>query len=255
MHQASVGWHCPTCVRGHAKQARPAERAVQRAVHGHRPVVTIALIAVSAAVFAWDLSQGANAANGAASRAFREFNLNAPAVEFGGEWYRLITSAFTHSGIIHIGFNMWLLWVLGQSLEGRFGSLTFATIYATGIIGGGVGAMLIEPTSGVVGASGAVFALMGALVVLQRMGGVNIFQSGIGSLVLINVLLSFRGGISLGGHLGGLAVGLVMGVILGKARERGGKAIALAPVLIAAIGLALLLAFIPVIDRAADQFL
>lgn len=255
MTQASVGWHCPTCVSGYQKQARPAQKAVQRAFAGHPPTVTKLLIAASVAVFGYDLLQGANPINGASSTVARDLSLFAPSVEFSDEWYRIGTSAFAHSGLIHIGFNMWLLWVIGQTLEGRFGSLTFASMYTTGILGGALGAMLIEPRASVVGASGAVFALMGVLLVLQRMGGVNVFQSGIGGLVLINVMLSFRSGISLGGHLGGLAVGVVMGLMLGYARERGSKALALVPIGIAGLGLLVMLGLIPVIDRAAGMFI
>ena len=255
MHQASVGWHCPTCVSGHRKQVRPAQKAVERALGGSPPTVTKLLMAACAAVYGYDVSQGANFMTGARSTVARDLSLFAPSVEFNNEWYRIGTSAFAHSGLIHIGFNMWLLWVIGQTLEGRFGSLTFASMYATGILGGSFGAMLIEPQSSVVGASGAVFALMGVLLVLQRMGGVNVFQGGIGGLVLINVMLSFRSGISLGGHLGGLAVGLAMGAILGLARQRGPKALALAPLAIAGLGLAVMLGLIPVIDRAAATFL
>lgn len=253
MNQASVGWHCPDCVRGHQREIAPAAKAARVALQGHRPIVTQVLIALCGAVYLWDMTQGANAMSGAQSRAAREFALFAPLVE-SGEWYRVVTAAFTHSGLIHIGFNMWLLWVIGQSLEGRFGSLTFGSMYATGILGGSLGAMIVEPQASVVGASGAVFALMGVMLVLQRMGGVNVFQSGIGGLVLINVLLSFRGGISLGGHLGGLAVGVLMGFALGQLRSRGRRAEALAPVVLAGIGLVCLVALVPVIDRAVASF-
>lgn len=253
MTQASVGWHCPDCVRSHQRQNAPATKAVRVALEGHRPIVTQLLVAISIAVFAWDATQGANLMTGAGSSAARDLSLFAPFVE-QGEWYRVVTSAFTHSGLIHIGFNMWLLWVIGQALEGRFGALTFVSMYATGILGGALGAVLVEPRASVVGASGAVFALMGVTLVLQRMGGLSVFQSGIGGLVLINVLLSFRGGISLGGHLGGLAVGLVSGWILGAARRRGGRYEALASIGIAALGLVCLIALVPAVDRAVGRF-
>lgn len=223
------------------------------ALHGHRPVVTQLMIAASLAVFAWDVVQGANLMTGSSSIAARDLSLFAPLVE-RGEWYRVATSAFTHSGLIHLGFNMWLLWIIGQALEGRFGSMTFATLYATGILAGALGAVLVEPKASVVGASGAVFALMGVTLVLQRMGGMGVFQGGIGGLVLINVLLSFRSGISLGGHLGGLAAGLFSGWLLGEARRRGRRYEALAPIAISAVGLVCLVGLIPAIDRAVSQF-
>jgi len=254
MNQASVGWHCPNCVSAASKQARPAQRVVQRAMQGHQPIATMTIMALNALVFLWDAVQGSNVMSGGGSEAARDFGLFAPYVEQRGEWYRVVTSAFTHSGIIHIGFNMYLLWVLGQSIEGRFGPKVFVPMYATGIVGGAVGAMLLEPTSSVVGASGAVFGLMGVMVVLQQMGGVNIFKSGIGGLVLINVMLSFRSGISLGGHLGGLVVGLAMGALLGEARRRGAKFEALVPFAILVLGALVTIALFPVLDRALTAF-
>lgn len=216
-------------------------------MQGHQPVITMVIIAACAAVFLWDAQPTTNAIN--------DFALWAPAVKFDGEWYRIVTSAFTHSGLMHIGFNMWILWQIGRMLEGRFGLLTFATLYATGILGGSLGAMLVEPKSSVVGASGAVFALMGALVVMQYMAGVDIMRSGLGRLLMMNVAISFLPSISMGGHFGGLAVGLLCGFILGTARKVGKQAEALAPLAIAAVGLASFLALIPVIDRAANMFL
>lgn len=252
MNQASVGWHCPDCVAGYAREARPAERAVQVAMHGHPPLVTKAIMAMCGLVFAWDLSQGANLMSGAGSTTSRELSLWAPAMEFQGEWYRAITAGFAHSGLIHIGFNMWLLWQLGRSLEGRLGALGFGTMYITGILGGSLGALLAEPRASAVGASGAVFALMGAMVVLQRMSGMSIMNSGLGGLLVINILFSFRPGISWGGHIGGLAAGLAMGAIMALLRERGPKHTALAPAGFAALGLACAVGIYFAVDRAID---
>lgn len=254
MHQAAVGFHCPTCVRNYSKQSRPAARAVQVALQGHRPIVTQIVIAICIGVYLWDVSQGASFTSGMSSQAGVDLSLNALDVKFGDEWYRIVTSAFAHRGLMHIGFNMWLLWQIGQVIEGRFGSLIFASIYATGILGGSLGAMLVAPQSSVVGASGAVFALMGVLVVMQYRSGQSIFASGIGQLLVLNVAISFLPSVSLGGHFGGLAVGLVSGLLLSLASERGGKALALVPIPLAAIGLAALVTIVPVIDRAAATF-
>jgi len=177
-------------------------------------------------------------------------------VQFDGEWYRIFSTGFTHAGLMHIGFNMWILWQIGQSLEGRFGSLTFGTLYVTGLLGGSLGAMVVEPTSSVVGASGAVFAIMGALVVLQYMAGMNIFSSGLGRLLLLNVGITFLvPSISKGGHFGGLAIGLVCGLALGLAQKQGKRSLALVPIAIGAIGIAAFLGLIPAMDRAANMFL
>lgn len=250
MHQASVGWHCPDCVAGYANEARPAQRAVQVAMHGHPPLVTKAIMVMCGLIFAWDILQGSNLMSGAGSTTSRELSLWAAPMQLNGEWYRAVTAGFAHSGLIHIGFNMWLLWQLGQSLEGRLGALGFGTMYVTGILGGSLGALLAEPEARAVGASGAVFALMGAMVLLQRMAGMSIMNSGLGGLLLINILFSFRPGISWGGHIGGLVVGLAMGAILGMLRERGARYETLAPAAFAALGVACSIGIYFAVERA-----
>ena len=253
MHQASVGYHCPSCVRGHAAATKPARKALQTALHGHRPMVTMAIMAVAGLVYAFDISQGANPVSGENSLVVQELSVWAIGIE-RGEWWRVVTSGFGHIGLIHIGFNMWLLWMLGQGLEGRFGPINFGLIYLAGIIGGSLGALLVEPRSAAVGASGAVFALMGLTLVLQKVAGQNIFQSGIGGLVLINILFSFRGGVSLGGHLGGLVVGVVIGFVIVEARKRRlDQTSRLAPMLLILIGL-LSIAIAPAVNRAVAFF-
>ena len=219
-------------------------------MHGHPPLVTKAIMAICGAVFVWDVLQGANFMSGAGSTTSRELSLWAPAMEFNGEWYRAITAGFAHSGLIHIGFNMWLLWQLGRSLEGRLGALGFGAMYVTGILGGSLGALLAEPRASAVGASGAVFALMGAMAILQRMSGMSVMGSGLGGLLLINVMFSFRPGISWGGHIGGLIAGLAMGAILALLRERGPRYMSLAPAGFAALGLAFAVGIYFAVDRA-----
>lgn len=210
MTTASVGFHCPECLKGDKQQVLTRHNDFGAG----RPIVTMTLMAVNFAVFLLDLVQGANIMGSGISEVWFDFALRADVVDVRGEWYRVITSGFIHSGIIHIGFNMYLLWAIGQSLEKRFGRLTFALVYFAGLIGGSLGAMLLDPNALVGGASGAVFALMGLMLVLQRQGGVNVFQSGIGRLVLLNILFSFRGGVSLGGHGGGLLAGVLIGLIV-----------------------------------------
>lgn len=219
-------------------------------MQGHPPNLTRAIMVVCGLVFLWDLSQGANLATGAGAVSSRELSLWAPAMDIDGEWYRAITAGFAHRGIIHIGFNMWLLWQLGQSLEGRLGWLGFATMYVTGILGGSLGALLAEPQASAVGASGAVFALMGTMVVLQRNAGINVMSSGLGGLILINVLFSFRPGISWGGHLGGLVVGVAMAGLFIALRDRSPRHTNFAPAAFAALGLVCAIAIVFAADRA-----
>lgn len=132
-----------------------------------------------------------------------------------GEWWRLVTGAFLHSGVMHLGFNMLLLWFLAQEMEPVLGPWRFTLLYAVSLAGGALGVMLLSPDQPTVGASGAVFGLMGALVVLQVRARQNPWRSGILGLVLVNLLFTFAvPGISVGGHLGGLVVGAVTGAVV-----------------------------------------
>lgn len=130
----------------------------------------------------------------------------------GGEWWRLVTAGFLHFGIIHIGFNMYLLFVLGQMLEPAIGRLRFALVYVAALLGGSAGSVLLgEGLAG--GASGAVFGLMGLAVVGYWMHGTNPMNTSIGSLLLLNLFVTFLfPGISIGGHLGGAVAGGACGL-------------------------------------------
>lgn len=130
----------------------------------------------------------------------------------GGELYRLLTGGFLHAGLLHLGFNMWVLWILGSQLEPALGRVRFAGLYVSSLLAGSMGVMLTEPLAATVGASGAVFGLMGAAFALQHARGINPWKSGVGGLILLNVLITFAvPGISIGGHLGGLAGGAAVG--------------------------------------------
>ena len=130
----------------------------------------------------------------------------------GGEWWRLVTAGFLHFGIIHIGFNMYLLYVLGQMLEPAIGRLKFGLVYVAALLGGSAGSVLLgEGLAG--GASGAVFGLMGLAVVGYWMHGTNPMNTSIGGLLVLNLFVTFLfPGISIGGHLGGAAAGGLCGL-------------------------------------------
>ena len=132
-----------------------------------------------------------------------------------GDWWRPITSGFLHAGIVHVGFNMFLLWQLGMMLEPAVKRARFAALYFVSLLGGSFFVLLISPDTRTVGASGAVFGLMGAAFVALRSRGIDPFSTGIGPLIVINLLFTFAiPGISIGGHLGGLVAGAVGGLIL-----------------------------------------
>jgi membrane associated rhomboid family serine protease len=193
MISAPVGFQCRECVKG-----APAVRTLTSLRAD--PYVTMALVAVNVVVFLAQVDQ-------------TDIGLFGPAVA-DGDWYRIVTSGFLHYDLLHIGFNMVLLWWLGQMLEPALGRVRFGLLYAGALVAGSLGVLVLDPTALTGGASGAVFGLMGATFLFQRRRGIDPMQTGIGGLILINLLLSFRPGVSIGGHVGGLLGGLVLASIL-----------------------------------------
>lgn len=127
-------------------------------------------------------------------------------------WYRLLTSGFVHFGIIHLFFNMFLLYQLGNMLEPALGRVRFGLVYFAGLFGGSFGILLLQPAGLHGGASGAVFGLLGAAAAGLLRRGINPLSTSIGSLLMINLLITFTiPGISIGGHLGGVVGGGIAG--------------------------------------------
>ena len=137
------------------------------------------------------------------------------------ERWRLVTGGFLHGGLLHLVFNMFLLWMLGQQLEQLHGPVRYVGLYLGSLAAGSLGVMLLAPMSLTVGASGAVFGLMAATVVHQMRRGVNPWHTGLGGLVVVNLVFTFgRPGISIGGHLGGLVGGALLAWLLDSSDRR-----------------------------------
>jgi membrane associated rhomboid family serine protease len=243
MVQASVGFHCPDCARG-GRQRVYTSRTVGRL---NRPLVTQVLIGINAAVFLIGLSQGSGSGGGLLSGNVDAFQrdwglIGSPSRGHligvaNGEWYRLITGGFLHANALHILMNMAALWFLGSQLEPALGRLRFGVVYGASLLAGSLGVMILSPHDITVGASGAIFGLLGAMVSAQRAHGINIWQSGLGGVLVINLMFTFGiSSISIGGHLGGLAGGLLCGEILYKLVPR--KQGTLATALCVGVGLA-----------------
>ena len=139
-----------------------------------------------------------------------------------GEWWRLLTSGFLHASVLHLGSNMLALFFLGRALEPALGTLRVGLIYFVSMAAGSLGVMVLEPDALAIGASGAIFGLMGAFVIIARARGINIMQSGIGPVILLNLALTFTiPGISKGGHIGGLIGGAaIAGILMELDRRR-----------------------------------
>jgi membrane associated rhomboid family serine protease len=157
-----------------------------------------------------------------------------------GEWWRIITGGFLHAGLLHIAFNMSFLYFLGSMLEPEIGRLRFGIIYFVSLLGGSFGALILDPNVASVGASGAVFGVMGAAILAMRARGIDPMQSGLGVTLLLNLGITFLiPGISKGGHIGGLVAGLLVGYLMFEVGER--RRLSTTPLLgvCAALGVAL----------------
>jgi membrane associated rhomboid family serine protease len=203
--QVAVGSHCVDCI----KAARPDVKTRAKFWNARQPtLVTYSLIAINVAVYLWTIS-------GVGNLNERRIGLAEPFLTFNHEYYRLVTSGFLHYSIFHIGMNMLLLFQLGQLLEPAIGRVRFALIYFASLLAGSFGALLLQPNGLTGGASGAVFGLMAAAAIGLHRRGVNVFQTGIGTILVLNLVITFTiPGISVGGHLGGAIAGALCGYVI-----------------------------------------
>ncbi len=222
---APVGVICPECMReqrASAPRTKPAVITRARAAAGRgAPVVTYSLIGITLAVFLLQLVPGL---------AITDRLLYAGVYSIPGnlEPWRMITSVFVHSTslIFHVLLNMYTLWIFGQLLEGILGRWRFLALYLISGLGGSIGVLwLSDPRVGVVGASGAIFGLMGAFLVIQRRLGGQTTQLFV--LLGINLVIGFIPGFNVAwqAHLGGLVVGALVGFIFVETRQRSRQAL------------------------------
>jgi membrane associated rhomboid family serine protease len=133
-----------------------------------------------------------------------------------GQWYRMVTAVFFHTAPWHIAMNMWSLWVLGPLLEQLLGRWRFLALYLVSGLAGSALVLLADPYEPTLGASGAIFGLLGALVVIQRKRGYELGP--VLAIVVVNLVATFAiPGISWEGHVGGLVAGVLVGFGLAHA--------------------------------------
>lgn len=225
---AAVGFQCVDCVN-ETKRTTPEVRTVYGgAVSTGKPLVTYGIIAACVVVYAlqmlipdqWVYKQFA-------------YNNVFAAPQYGAfEPWRMITSAFLHSpdSLLHILLNMYTLWIFGQALEPVLGRVRFLALYLISAVGGSVGFLLLNPLLvpgqglvGLVGASGAIFGLFGAMLLVQRQRGGDTRQLWV--LIAINGVIGFLiPHIAWQAHLGGLITGGLCAAALAYAprgRRRG----------------------------------
>ncbi|MFI8995578.1 rhomboid family intramembrane serine protease [Streptomyces sp. NPDC053542] len=213
MVSASVGFHCPECVRGGSGTGQAPGASRPRTVAGGAltadpRLLTKILIGVNVAVFLAVMAVGDRLVNtlDMVGLAFDPGSLGLVGVAHG-EWYRLITAMFLHQQVMHIAFNMLSLWWLGPPLEAALGRVRFLALYfLAGLGGGALSYLLAAPNQPSLGASGAIFGLLGATAVLLRR--LNYDMKPVLILLGLNLAFTFLWpNIAWQAHVGGLVVG------------------------------------------------
>ena len=228
MTPTSVGMRCPECAGDRTKIRRPAYGG---AVSGAFPA-TIALIAINVVAFVFEILTGpgnfsvyGNAyVDGAlcGNAVGHGGNCANAILSDGGEWWRVVTSGFLHAGLIHIALNMFVLFVLGRVLEPSIGTPRFVAIYLVSLVAGSAGALLLsDPNDLTVGASGAIYGLFLATLLIARNRGFDQMVQQLGFYLVLNLVFTFSvSGISIGGHLGGMVGGALCALLVIAAERR-----------------------------------
>jgi membrane associated rhomboid family serine protease len=215
MTVAPVGIRCPE----HSGAARSVHgvRATTRVLSHSGSYVTRILIAVNVGVYLLELAGGSGIYGNrgyifehGALVASGIYSNGAAAGVAHGEWWRLITSAFLHYGPLHLGLNMLALYWFGTVVEGAIGHLRFLVLYLVSGLAGAAGALILNPNAITVGASGAIFGVLGAMLILEYLATGKLTGNAM-TLIVINLAFSFAfsANISVGGHLGGLVAGIL----------------------------------------------
>ncbi len=219
MHHAPVGIRCPE--HANVGAVKPSATRTVRQVRGnitrHAAPVTAGLVGINVLVYLVTVAQGGGLSQ-PGGKVFAQGELVGLYVGQGDYW-RLFTVMFLHGGILHIAFNMFALWWLGSIVEQLIGPVRFLLVYFASGLAGSAGALLVSglyvPT---VGASGAIFGIMGALLILEFMQTGSLAGQAMTMIVINLALTAAIPGISIGGHLGGLVGGIIGTFALAKTR-------------------------------------
>jgi membrane associated rhomboid family serine protease len=252
MTPAPVGLRCPEHsgkAQGIQKVTRPATRAVTGVGGGRVNAVTTALIAINVAVYLAELAAGGTV-SGTGNWIFNHGSLFASGIYTPagpitggahdlappgfhlvgvahGEWWRMVSAAFLHYGPFHLGINMYSLYFAGSLLEQVIGRWRFALLYLGSGVAGSAGAIWLSPNQVTVGASGAIFGILGGLFVLERRRHISTGGQ-VAGLIVLNLVFTFvlSSFISVGGHVGGLIGGVVLMWLLLQSRRSMGLSVA-----------------------------
>jgi membrane associated rhomboid family serine protease len=222
---AAVGVICPECLRDQQKAETPAQAKAQRrassvravTTRDTRPIVTYVIIAVTVLAYVVTLIPGFG--QQLQDLLYLRAWLIYPEVSGVFQPWRLFTVTLVHAGFWHVGLNMLALWMIGRSLEPLLGRVRFLALYLLSALGGSVAVTLLAFTTPVIGASGAIFGLFGALLVVGRHIGANI--TGIAVVIGINLVIGFLPGMNVSwqAHVGGLVTGALVAFIFTRTRS------------------------------------
>ncbi|WP_123462175.1 rhomboid family intramembrane serine protease [Streptomyces sp. CEV 2-1] len=227
MVSASVGFQCPDCVRqgsgtGHSPAAARPRTIAGGSVAADPRLITKILLGINVAVFVAVLANSALVDDLVLLGRANFYYGGPPEGIAEGQWYRLVTSMFLHQEVWHIAFNMLGLWWLGGPLEAALGRARYLALYMlSGLAGSALTYWLAEPNQPSLGASGAIFGLLGATAVLMRR--LNYDMRPVFALLAINLVITFNpwGGIAWQAHVGGLIAGTLIAIGMVHApRER-----------------------------------
>jgi len=213
---APVGIRCLDHAGRPQGTARVTKGVRRAAFEGTGALVTKALIALNVLVFFVNLAQGSSL-NQVSGSLFVRWALYIPGGLDQGEWYRLITAAFLHASLIHLAMNMLILWIVGAPVEQAIGRGRFLALYFVSGLAGSAGALLLSPNAITVGASGAIFGILGAALVLEAQHNYVLGGQAFG-LIAFNLIITFAFSsyISVGGHVGGLVGGALCMLALSR---------------------------------------
>ncbi|MDI6942774.1 rhomboid family intramembrane serine protease [Microbacterium barkeri] len=255
--QGPVGVVCPECMKEQRKSRTPAQRRAERrwrgggavAIAGGRPRVMAWIAGITAVAYLLQMVDGYGFGGAIGVQQWLAFYAPTLYPELTGttQPWRLVTVALVHGGFWHVGLNLLSLWMIGRILEPIIGSGRFLALYVLSTIGGSVAVALLAFSTPVVGASGAVFGLLGTLLVIGRRLGGDI--RGILVVLGINLVIGFIPGfnVSWQAHVGGLITGLVVGLVLARTSGRNRRGLQIALLSLVGVALLVLLAVPPVL--------